>query len=128
MRSDLPTDRPRFAIMNTMDAPQRRMVCEWVPNVGYCYMMRHHEPHLKDFDGMNPPRPTSLEDFGFRVDVLSIEAVFTRIADSTATYEDGKPRSWQDRCWTDQFSLPLVKGRIKNRRRVLASEESHANR
>ncbi len=110
--------QPRFAIMNTTDAPQRRMICEWIPRVGYCYMMRMHEPHLKDFDGMKPLRPTDVREFGFKVDFAAGEAHFTRIGMSTATYEDGRPREWQDRQWGDRFSLPLVnrKRRERNRR------------
>lgn len=110
-------DPPRFAIINTADAPQRRMVCEWVPRVGYCYMVRMDEPQMRFYDGMKPLHPTSLEDFGFEVTFNGSDAVFTRIGDSTATYEDGKPRPWQDRTWDKQFGLPLVKGPFKRRQR-----------
>ncbi len=101
---------PRFAIMNTCDAPQRRMVCEWVPRVGYCYMMRNMEPHMKVYDGMKPPKPTAIQDFGFDVDIMNGEAIFQSFRPSSATYEDGKMRDWQDSVWTTRFCLPLVKG------------------
>lgn len=107
---------PRFAIMNTCDAPQRRMVCEWIPKVGYCYMRRSVEPHLKDFDGMMPSRPTAIESFGFVSDVCGTEVVFRRVGPSTATYEDGTPRYWQDVNWDKVFTLPIV-GRVTRKRK-----------
>jgi hypothetical protein len=114
-KSTIDNSQPRFAIVNTADAPQRRMVCEWIPDIGYCYMMRQQEPHLKDFDGMRPARPTPIESFGFAVEIAGDEAIFTRTNDSSATYEDGKLRPWQDRYWKSQFSLPLVRG-VKRKR------------
>ena len=94
------------------------MVCQWIPRVGYCYMSRTLEPHLKEYDGMKPLRPTPIEDFGFKVEVFSETVLFHRVASSTATYEDGKLRDWQDRVHTHQFSLPLVSGPYRRRRKV----------
>jgi hypothetical protein len=110
---------PRFAIINTTDAPCRLMVCEWVTGYGYCYMARSIEKHghLKDYDGMRPSlETTSMEDFGFAVNVGEKSVVFTRVKPSMATYSDGMPRDWQDRIWNETFELPLVTGKIKKRR------------
>lgn len=113
---------PRFAIINTCDAPQRRMVCEYLDGVGYCYMARAMEPHLKMYDGMNPERPTSLEDFGFDIEISNNEALFRRTRTWVATYEDGMPRKWQDRVYPFEFSLPLVDKKSIKRRRVKSTE------
>ncbi len=110
-------DKPRFVIVNTYDAPCRRRVCEWVEGVGYCYCARSLEPHLKEFDGMMPRDPTPIEAFGFTVAIRGSEAMFDRTGESTAVYEDGKPRNWQDHVWDKQFSLPLVTGVKKPRKK-----------
>lgn len=104
----------RFVIVNTTDAPTRKHVAEWVDGVGYCYMSRVLLPYLKKFDGMNPTRPTPMERFGFNVWVGQHEAEFIQDNVSTATYEDGKPRVWQDSEHT-QFTLPLV-GKVRKPR------------
>jgi hypothetical protein len=108
-------ERPRFAIINTCDAPCRRHVCQWIDGLGYCYMARELEPHLKRYDGMKPSMPTPIEAFGFSVESSHREARFIRVGPSTATYEDGKPRKWQDAAFDEIFTLPLVK--LKRRRR-----------
>jgi len=92
------------------------MVCEYVEDVGYCYMSRATEPHLKCYDGMRPTRPTAIEDFGFEVTTDKAEARFIRKHGSSATYEDGKSRQWQDQVWTFEFSLPLVDKKTVKRR------------
>lgn len=102
---------PRFAIINTVDAPIRKHVSEWKEGVGYCYMARAEDSHLKKFDGMSPSRPTAIEDFGFSVLVRNGNAVFTRTHDCVATYEDGAPRRWHGS--EDQFTLPLVSGKMR---------------
>lgn len=107
---------PRFAIINTCDAPCRRMVCQYVPKIGYCYNARSLEPHLKNYYGMEPGNPTSLEDFGFDILVVGELAVFTRNRECIATYEDGKHRPWQDRNHDEQFSVLLVRGPYKKHR------------
>ncbi len=101
---------PRFAIVNTCDAPDRRHVAEWIGGIGYCYMARSEDPHLKLFDGMLPTRPTSIEDFGFDPVLDRGDVLFARVRASVATYEDGAPRQWQDRRSGEQFTLPLVTG------------------
>ena len=84
-------------------------------------MARAMDPHLKAYDGMNPSRPTPIEDFGFDVEISGVEAVFSRVRPSIATYEDGKPRQWQDRVYPSQFTLPLVDQRSVKRRRTNAT-------
>ena len=110
----------RFVIVNTCDSPSRRNVAELVEGVGYCYMAREQEPYLKQFDGMNPSRPTPITDFGFTVDQIADGQVyFRRVSKSMATYEDGKPRMWQDVRHNESFNLPLVVGvKHKARRRL----------
>jgi len=92
------------------------MVCEYVEDVGYCYMSRATEPHLKMYDGMQPSRPTALEDFGFEIEISDKEARFLRTRTWVATYEDGMPRQWQDHAYPFEFTLPLVdKKTVKKR-------------
>lgn len=107
---------PRFAIINTTDQPSRRMLCEFIPGIGYCYMSRHEFPYLKEYDGMGASRPTAIETFGFSAEVGRAEVVFTRTGESTATYEDGEHRSWQEMRTEHGFSLPLVRGTKRRRR------------
>jgi hypothetical protein len=102
-------DQPRFVIINDCDEPIRENIAEFVPEVGYCYMAREEKPQLKVYDGMKLRQLTSVEDFGFLITVRESVAEFSMVGQSRATYPDGKPRKWQDRCSGDEFSLPLVK-------------------
>lgn len=111
---------PRFAIVNTCDGPYKRMVCEWVDGVGYCYMDRIHDESLKKFDGMTPSRPTGMEVFGFRIVVGEKVAAFVQVSESSATYEDGKPRRWHDH--HVDFILPLVE--LSRRAKTSAAKRS----
>jgi len=105
----------RFVIVNTYDAPIRKHIAEWVDGIGYCYMSRTSLAYLKKFDGMTPTAPTRIEDFGFDVVVGETEATFVPVRESTAVYEDGKPRKWQERFSSQEsFVLPLV-GKVKIR-------------
>jgi hypothetical protein len=110
----------RFVIINTCDAPIRDNVAEWIAGVGYCYMARGKRPLLKLFDGMDPSRPTNIEDFGFQVSVVGAFAKFVRVSESRATYEDGKPRRWQEKLGEESFTLPLVSGVRKKAKRKRA--------
>lgn len=101
------TVKPRFAIVDECDSPCRRNVAEWKEDIGYCYMARAEDEHLKRYDGMNPSRPTPIEDFGFAVLVRDDAATFLQAAPSTATYEDGTQRRWQGE--SNSFTLPLAK-------------------
>lgn len=99
----------RFVIVNDFDRPYRDNVAEWVDGFGYCYMSRLRSKGRKRFDGMMPSKPTSLSTFGFEVSVRRGLAVFNRKSVGTATYVDGRPRSW-DGPIDDSFALPLVQG------------------
>jgi hypothetical protein len=69
---------------------------------------------------MKPAEPTPIEDFGFDVVVGKKEATFVPARESTAVYEDGKPRKWQERFSPQEsFALPLV-GKVKIRVKKLA--------
>lgn len=101
------TTFPKYAIIDTCDAPCRRLICEYV-NGRYFYMKREAIPRLLDFDGMRPYRPTGVEKFGFSIverDGGQVE--FTLTGESTATYEDGKHRKWQEQ-YREPFTLPCV--------------------
>ena len=64
---------------------------------------------------MTPRDPTPIEDFGFDVSVGEKQATFIPVRESTAVYEDGKPRRWQERFSSQEsFDLPLV-GKVKLR-------------
>jgi hypothetical protein len=99
---------PKYAIINTTDCPERRLIAQWVEGIGYCYMARHFEPRLRRFDGMKARRPTAIEDFGFDVIEREFQVDFERHRPSSATYEDGTVRDWQDRYSGPRFSLPRV--------------------
>lgn len=113
-------NKPRFVIVNTCDAPCWYHVAEWIEGIGYCYMARSLPKwkHLKTFDGMHPSRPTDVQDFGLAIQVHNGQAVFVIVGESSATYEDGKPRRWQDDAIT--FTLPLVTG-IRKKRKARAA-------
>lgn len=96
----------KYAIVNTIDCPQPRLVTQVIDGKHY-YMMRSvkGEEYLKQYDGMTPDRPTFLEDFGFKIDEKGSYVWFEQTEPSKATYEDGKPREWQD---IKLFTLPRV--------------------
>lgn len=87
--------KPRYVIINDTDAPEPRMVCQWVPRIGYCYMDRSR--NKADFDGMRGDRSTPIEAFGFSVaeDADGMVRFYQSDRPVTATYYDGKPRKWQ---------------------------------
>ena len=103
---------PLFAILNEIDGPYRKMVVQWCHDRGgYCYL--HRGDGKSRYDGMQAGemlgKPTPIEDFGFDVD-LSYQGVvlFERTRESRATYKDGKPRNWADRC--TKFGFALLEG------------------
>jgi hypothetical protein len=100
------SDRPRFVILNDYDRPERRLVAQWVPGTGYCYMNRVEEPRLKQYDGVTATRPTNMEDFGFGIVVRGSAVTFGMVGGNIATYADGRGRPWQDN--TTSFTLPLI--------------------
>ena len=85
--------KPKYVIINDCDAPEWRMVCQWVPEVGYCYMDRSKS----FFDGMEGGDAMPVDAFG----VLWMEGAdgMTRFypfgLNATAAYPDGAPRRWQ---------------------------------
>ncbi len=89
------TSKPRYAIINDCDAPQPRMVCQWVPGVGYCYMDRRE--NKADFDGMRGTEATKIEEFGFRwaEDPDGVTRFYLSGIPPTASYRDGESRKWQ---------------------------------
>ncbi len=111
---------PRFAIIDDCDRPYRNNVAEWIDGVGYCYMTRTEDKLRRRFDGMQPPRPTALEDFGIAVLVRGTEARFVQADASIATYPDGMHRRWDGPV---QFTLPLVTG-VRPKRRAKKVEVS----
>jgi hypothetical protein len=87
----------KYVIINDTDAPEPRMVCQWVPGVGYCYLDRSGTK--PDHDGMQGIEATPIEAFGFSYAEDSDGFVRFYRADRpvTATYQDGEPRRWQSR-------------------------------
>lgn len=90
---------PKYAIVNTVDAPTPEMVAQWIPGVGYCYLDR--TGNKPSFDGMPADEATGINTFGItvfehgdgpnkgKVDFLATGRSFAR-------YHDGLPRLWQD--------------------------------
>lgn len=89
--------KPRYVIINDCDAPQPNMVCQWVENVGYCYLDR--SSGKPQHDGMQGFEATPVEAFGFSWTEGGDGTVSFRrsTAPVTATYNDGEPRRWQHR-------------------------------
>lgn len=97
----------KYAILNTIDRPEKRLVVEIIGNKAY-YMSRGYLPSMKQYDGMTVrPMTTDLTDFGFKITEREYQVDFTLSLDhvSTAKYEDGKQRKWQGQ---SEFSLPKV--------------------
>ena len=87
-------DRPKYVIVNEYDAPEPRMVCQWVPGVGYCYMDRTHGKSR--YDGMTGSYIAPVFDFGFDIMENTGGLVsFHKARPSVALYLDGEPRRWQ---------------------------------
>jgi hypothetical protein len=103
--------RYRYVILNDTDCPERKMVCQFVDGIGYCYLNR--DPILARHDGMVSYRPTPMADFGFAVTDMPDGIVkFSQVSSPCATYEDGAPRRWQGRATEFEFDM-LVKGKGK---------------
>jgi len=85
------TTRPTYVIISEFDAPDPRMVCQWVPGVGYCYLDRRG--NKPGYDGMTGAKATPIETFGIiPCDNPDGTVSFYGSAETppTATYEDGK--------------------------------------
>jgi hypothetical protein len=96
----------KYAIVNTVELPCRRLVTESV-NGKFYYMARAEEKNLKAYDGMTPINPTFLEDFGFTIqEVPETNLIhFRQTGPSCAKYADGRLRQWQGEL---DFILPSV--------------------
>ena len=104
-----------YVIINEWDAPEPAMVCQWVPNVGYCYLDR--KPHKPSFDGMGGDHATPMEAFGFvcRDDPDGTVSFYLSGEPATATYSDGAPRRWQSHATAFQrrrLTLGVVKRKV----------------
>lgn len=97
----------KYVIVNDCDEPTWYHVAEGI-NGKYYYMARSIDgkTHLKRYDGMNPSRPTRMQDFGFSVVESEYEVLFKLTGPSIATYEDGVPRKWQGTL--TEFIMPKV--------------------
>lgn len=87
--------RAKYVIIDEFDAPEPAMVCQWVPNVGYCYLNRSGTKPRRD--GMTGANATPIEAFGFDWRETGKGTVCFEMTSrpSTATYFDGMPRRWQ---------------------------------
>lgn len=90
--------KSRYVIINDFDAPQPDMVCQWVPGVGYCYLDRRG--NKPSFDGMRGAEAVPVETFGWAwaedEDGGSWVRFYRTEEGSTASYQDGSPRRWQN--------------------------------
>jgi hypothetical protein len=97
----------KYFIVNDMDRPNKRCVTVKLKEGYFCYLDRS----FKEYDGMNPNKPTPLEEFGFDIKEEDGAIFFKRVKESTAKYKDGKCRPWQGE---DEFSHQvLVKNTFK---------------
>ena len=97
--------RPKYAIINDVDAPEPRMVVQWVERVGYCSLDRR--TNKADFDGMKGAEATDIRAFGFswaenRDGTVSF---YRNDLPVTATYRDGEPRFWQSPAEFFEYSI-----------------------
>jgi hypothetical protein len=106
--------KPKYAIINDVDAPVPSMVCQWVPKVGYCYMKR--EGGHEKYDGMaGGASTTPVENFGWAVQENPDGTVsfYRNGKPSFATYHDGSIRRWQHSAHSfEHRRLTVVKGKV----------------
>ncbi len=105
--------KARYVIINEIDAPEPRMVCQWVPRIGYCYLDRRDGKHRHD--GMRGDEATPIEAFGFVWTDNPDGSVSFYMSDKpvTATYRDGEPRRWQSRVQSfERRRLRVVSGKV----------------
>ncbi len=113
---DAPAVKQKYVIINDCDAPQPRMVCQWVPGVGYCYLDRRQNKSA--YDGMYGDAATPMEAFGFicRDDPDGTVSFYLSGEQPTATYKDGQPRRWQSHATAFQrrrLTLSVVKEKMR---------------
>ncbi len=98
--------RAKYVIINDFDAPEPKMVCQWVDGIGYCYLDR--QGTKSSHDGMKGVEATSVGEFGFDYTENPDGTVSFYRSDRavTATYRDGEPRRWQH--GADQFKHRML--------------------
>jgi len=80
-----------FFIINDFDKPYEKLVM-----VKDGDLLRYIHPENKSCSPVNICKEsTDLKEFGFDIFVVDGIARFVQSRPSTATYRDGKPRSWQ---------------------------------
>lgn len=101
--SEHKTTPARYVIINEIDAPEPRMVCQWVPGIGYCYLDRRGTK--PDHDGMIGAEATPVEAFGFAwaENPDGTVSFYRSERPVTATYRDGVPRRWQHHADSFEF-------------------------
>lgn len=114
-----------LVIVNTCDQPAPRCVAAVVGYEDGRYLCRYVSERLKDWPVMNPRRPTPVSDFGVAI-VLEGDSIRTEmVGESTATYEDGKRRFWQDH--TNE-SVPVCPWAFNNRHKLFCEFHSRCGR
>ncbi len=87
----------KYVIINDVDRPCERLICERQPDGSYRYIHPDHKHHPPMWAGTTA---TPLKFFGVQLIVIGEEG-FPReffglvIRESTATYSDGRIRRWQ---------------------------------
>lgn len=84
----------KFYIVNEFDRPSARHITIKGKDGKFYYI----HPDLRHWNEMVPTNPTPLEDFGIAMDMLmgNDHIHGKQGSPSVATYEDGRPRQWQD--------------------------------
>lgn len=85
--------KPRYAIINDIDAPEPRNVVQLVDRRGYCYL----DGTKRCYDGMTGTDATDVRAFGFSFaeDTDGMVRFYRNELVPTAKYRDGEPRAWQ---------------------------------
>lgn len=92
---------PQFAIINEVDKPCWRHVCQHIGDGKYRYLHKD----LAHWAVMEPTNPTDMRNFGWDWLLWDGEVVFHSKEASYARYPDGKPRYWQDNELEHKFKL-----------------------
>ena len=101
---NMTTVTPKYVIISDCDRPEPAMVCQWVFNVGYCYLDRSDVK--KRHDGMDGSEATSLVETTGKSPMVR----FYRTEPlRTATYRDGVRRRWQHDATFFQCKLLALK-------------------
>lgn len=91
-----------LVILNSFDAPTAMMVCVVVKDDGKFYHCKYLNADSRFDAYSNPAMMTSLDyatklaDFGVKLRAHNGRYWCEVIGKSKATYEDGRPRSWQE--------------------------------